>query len=475
MPKLRGLPLVEIAGPRAFPLVDPTRSVLRFLADPLDSLLELSARYGSIAAVSDRHAELVCAFGATLNHEVLTQPTAFEHDSALPFSAPKGSAFERFNRAMIFMNGDAHKRVRRLLAPAFQKSALDGYADAIVSMAKLELDRWRTEATYDVAHALRELTLRVAMRCLFGVDVGASTEQLGTLAARQLECLASPLTVVLPAAIPGLPYHELVETCERLEQRMRALIAARRASSNDATDALSLLLSASGGEAGLSDDELIGQMNTLFVAGHETTATTLAWTLLLLARHPSVLDAVTSEIDEVLGDREPGPSVLDAMPVLDAVVKESLRLLPSAPVLFTRVLAREARLGPHVLPAGAGVVLSPLVTHRDPSVFARPKAFEPERWKHEQPTTYEYVPFGAGSRMCLGAGFANLALRLLLPMVLRRFSFVLDADQVVRAHVRGITMAPKGGIRARVERRSIGDRAAIQRSKPGPMDALVEW
>jgi cytochrome P450 len=465
--------LVDIRGPRAIALIDPTRSILRFLADPLAPLLSLSERFGPIAAVSDGHPELVCAFGAQLNHEVLTQPGAFEHDSALPFSAPKGSAFERFNRAMIFMNGDEHRRVRRLLAPAFQKSALDAYAASIVAVAKLELARWRTGERVDVAHALRELTLRVALRCLFGVDIGESTEQLGRLAARQLECLASPFSVLLPARIPGTPYAELIETCERLEARMRGLIDARRRSSAAPDDALSLLLTASGDDA-LDDDELIGQMNTLFVAGHETTATTLAWTVLLLARHPAALDAVTDEIEATLGDDDPTPDALSALGALDRVTKESLRLLPPAPVLFTRVLSREAKLGPHTLPAGAGVVLSPLVTQRDPSVFERPSAFVPERWKGAQPTTYQYIPFGAGARMCLGAAFANMALRLLLPMVLRRFSIVLDPDQAVAAHVRGITMAPKGGLFGRIERRARGERARAPVTARGPIDALIE-
>jgi cytochrome P450 len=201
----------------------------------------------------------------------------------------------------------------------------------------------------------------------------------------------------------------------------------------------------------------------LLIAAHETSSHTLSWTLLLLSQHPEVLGALLAELDAKLGGSAPTLEQLGQLPVLDSVVKESMRLLPATPFLFFRRATGSFELGPYTLPEKAVVLLSPLVTHREPSLYPEPLRFWPERWKTLSPSTYEYLPFGAGPRMCIGASFANMALRVLLALLVQRFRFTLSPDARVSRLVRGITLGPKHGLPMRIDAQ---DRRS---APPGPV------
>ncbi|MFZ5441162.1 MAG: cytochrome P450 [Myxococcota bacterium] len=436
---------VDIRGARA--LVPPL-NVLRFFGDPVGMMLELERTHGPIAAVVDRRATLICAFGAALNQEVMTQPALFAHSTEFPVKSPPGSSLARFNQVLPFSNGEEHRRRRRLMQPAFQKAAIEGYAPDVVRVTDALLARWPLLTPVDVAAKVRELTAAIAIRALFGLDALDEQEDLAHVEASLLAALSSPLTIALPFAIPGLPFHRALALSSRVEQRLRELITARRAQGEGGTDALSRLMFAKDEDgASLSDDELVGECNGLFVAGYDTGAQTLAWTLFLLAQHPAALGALQEELDATLHGAPPTPADFARLPKLDAVIKESMRLLPAAPMLFMRVAQQQAKLGPHVVPKGTTLVLSPLVTHRAPERFPEPSRFLPDRWVGLEPSAYEYLPFGAGARMCLGAPLANLVLRLVLPMLLQRFRFELVAGSDVSRGMHGIALAPKHGLR----------------------------
>lgn len=447
MPKLTGFAPVPIRGPRAVPLVGPFANILRFFGDPVGRGLALQREFGDVAAVTDRNPALVCAFGAERNREVLSTSALFQHNTELLFDVPEDAAVRRLNTSLVLMNGDQHRRQRRLMSPAFTKAATDAYRDDIVAVADAMLGRWPAGQTADVSDLLLELTLCVAVRCLFGVDVAEGALELGRLGVAQLDGLTSPLAMLFPFRVPGTPYNTLMEGSEQLEARLRAIIAEKRARPAGGRDALSLMIRANDEDgSAFTDTELVGQASLLFIAGHETTSNTLAWTLFLLEQHPRVLGDLLDELEGKLRGDAPTAAQAAELPLLDRVIKESMRILPTTPVLFIRVCAREAPLGPYVLPAAANVVLSPLITHRDPDRFPEPARFRPERWEGLTPSLHEYLPFGAGPRMCLGVGFANLALRLLLPMILRRYRFTLAHGARVSRKVRGITLGPKHGM-----------------------------
>lgn len=467
------LPAVDIRGPKAPPLIGPMGGVLRFFADPVQEMLTLHRTYGDVATVSDKNAALVCAFGAAHNQHVMTSTSTFEHLSEIPVRPRPGSAFARMSNTVIFKNGEAHRLRRRQIMPAFSKSAVDGYAPQIVEVADALVSRWPTGDVIDIAPLLRDLTAGVALRCLFGLRVDDAGE-LGRISVEILSTIAHPLAMLLPLQLPGTPYRKGHVLAEQIDKRIRALIALKR-QDPQGTDALSRLIHAKDEEgAPLSDDELVSESNTLFSAGFDTSAHTLAWTLFLLAARPRVLDDVVAELDDVLRGAPPSPEHLPSLVHLDRALKESMRLLPVAVLLFMRVVAEEgAKLGGVALPKGAQLTLSPLVTHRDPHLFPAPLRFSPARWERVEPSIFEYMPFGGGARMCIGASFATLALRLMLARILQSVRPSLPSGARVDYAVRGPAMGPKGGLRLRLETPARSSPPLIERPR-GTITRLVE-
>lgn len=451
MPRLTGLAPVSVRGPRALPFIGVQANALRLLADPIGRMIALHRDYGDIAAIADGSPVLVCAFGADRNREVLANPAVFEHDDGVFFKTRPGSPLHTLAKGLVFQTGETHRRHRRLMMPALQKSAIDGYAPDIVAETDRALRTWPVGQVADIAVLTRDLVQRIAVRCLFGLDPDRGDRGLGALAAELTDLITSPLAVALPFDIPGTPHARLIRLSARVLALLQALLDDKRRHLDGARDAFALMVRAGEGDASpLSDEELLGEALTLFVAGHDTQARTLAWTLFLLERHPKVLADVVDEVDAVLGGAPPAPEHLPRLVLVDRVLKESMRVLTPAPVTFIRVCQTEARLGPHTLPRGASVLLSPFVTHRDPGLFPEPARFRPQRWEHLQPTPHEYLPFGAGPRMCIGAGFAAMAMRLVLPMILQRFRLALVHGARVSRVVRGNILAPRHGLPMRV-------------------------
>jgi cytochrome P450 len=256
--------------------------------------------------------------------------------------------------------------------------------------------------------------------------------------------------MLFPFRVPGTPYARFLSVSDRFEARLKRLIEERRATPGG-RDVLSLLIGARDDEAGkLSDAELLGHTAVLFVAAYETTANTLLWTLLLLSQHPRVLADLEEELRSALHGAAPSLDQVAGLPLLDAVVKESMRLLPAVAFLFFRRAQEPISLGGLELPAGATFLISPVVAHRDPALFPDPLEFRPERWRGLDPSPYQYFPFGAGPRMCIGAPFATQSIRILLATMLQRFRFEPVPGTRVDRMVRGITMGPKRAVPMRV-------------------------
>jgi cytochrome P450 len=205
-----------------------------------------------------------------------------------------------------------------------------------------------------------------------------------------------------------------------------------------------LLLQAHDKSGLVSDSELVGQTNLLLLASYETTTTALTWTLFLLAQHPRVAQDLHDELKSVLRGDPPTLEQLDKLALLDAVIKESLRILP--PVIYnTRTAVKPFALGPHHLDTGATVGFSHYITHHLPELFPDPEKFMPERWLSCDPSPYEYLPFGAGSRTCIGAAFALMLTKIAVAIILQRFSIaVVDDSLIDRKGL--ITLAPKFGM-----------------------------
>ncbi|MCX4241154.1 cytochrome P450 [Paraliomyxa miuraensis] len=445
-------PVSTIPGLRPLPLVGDRLALVRLFRNPLEVLLGLHREHGSIAALSHEPL-LVCAFGPELNQQILPHAREFEHFTELPVRIPPGSAAERMNGNLTVMTGERHQAHRRLMMPAFQRMAVRAHRDDMVQIVEQHIARWSVGTTVDLANELQELTLTVMLRCLFGVRLGDDPHDVLRLLGKELlGMFTSPATILLPLDLPFTPYGKFMRVCERIVTRMHELV--EQAREREGHDVLSTLVRTHDEDGTrLTDTELVGHMILLVIAGHETSANALLWTLLLLPQHPRIHQELCEELDGALHGDAPTVEQLTRLPLLDAVVKESMRLMPPTYMMFMRRANGDFELGPYPMPTGTTLLLSALVTHRMPSVWPDPERFDPERWQSRRPTPFEYLPFGAGPRLCLGATFAEQEVRVLLAVMLQRVRLRPVDGLRVDPKGRGITMGPKDAVPVRVEAR----------------------
>lgn len=358
---------------------------------------------------------------------------------------------------LLTSEGDAWLRQRRLMQPAFQRDRLERYAVSFVEFAEQWAKKWRPDQVIDTHSEMRQLTLRIAARTLFGGDVQAEGMEVAHALAAIGDAFARRLFSVfrVPESWPTPANVRAWRAIRRLDEIVYGLINQRRAEKEkgDRDDLLSLLLHARDVDdgKGMSDKQLRDEAMTLFLAGHETTALALTWTLDLLAGHPDVQDRLRSELLEVLGDREPTCADLPRLRYAEMVVTESMRLRPPAYVVG-RQAAEAVEVGGYVIPANGTVIMPQYVVHRDPRYFPDPERFDPLRWAdglRERIPKYAYYPFGGGPRVCIGNAFAMMEAVLVLAALCRRWRFAKTTTDPVKYRPR-MTLVPAVPVSLRV-------------------------
>lgn len=390
-----------------------------------------------------------------LNHPDLIREVLIEKAANYSKNALTQKSLRPFlGNGLLLSEGELHRQQRKLMQPAFHSRRIESYAQFMVEHATQVLDGWRAGQERDLAAEMMKLTLTIVGRTLLGVDVSADAQRVGQLVTAMLHH-ANETTrrlVQLPDWVPTARSRHRRSTVRELHALMHKIIDERRRSGRDHGDLLSmLLLTRDESGAGMSDEQVRDEALTMILAGHETTANTLAWSLSLLARNQPIAEAVHTELATVLAGRPPTLSDLPQLPLVDQVIKESLRLYPPAPV-FTRQPLAETELGGYAIAADAILVTSPYFLHRDPRLFAEPLRFWPERWAgglERSLPRCSYFPFGAGPRVCIGQQFALLEARLLLALLLSRFRFALAPGQTVEEEA-VVTLRPKNGLRMRL-------------------------
>ena len=366
-------------------------------------------------------------------------------------------------RGLLTTDGEYHRRMRRLVQPAFAKKRVEGYAEVMVGHTRELLAGWQPGARLDIAREMQQLTLRIVAQALFDVDLQAEQPDLSR--AFQL-VIENPSQIpwslnALHLDLPFLPYGKYMAGRRALDGYVYGLIARRRDEGRDRGDVLSMLLAARDEDgAGLTDEEIRDQTMTLFAAGHETTANALAWTFYLLSEHPDVRAKLCIELADVLGSRDPEPDDLARLPYLDWVVNESMRLYPPAWMQGRRA-SEPFELEGYRFPTGTIAMLSQWVIHRLPDVWGDPDRFRPERWdpaRGEEVPPGAYFPFGGGPRTCIGMPFAQIEARLLLATILQRFTPKLVSGYPVVPRPR-VTLKPKYGIAMTLEPARVPARA----------------
>lgn len=433
-----------IPGPPAMPLLGRRGNYLRYFRDPIGSMRAYYATYGSVVAFIHGSPEWVFAFGPEYNHQILTNPDVF-HASLLSLPAPSDSSLRRLTVGLLSMNGEIHRQQRRLILPAFHRHAVANYYVMMQHLTQKMLDQWSTHQSINITDSLRQLTMQIVLATLFGIESDRDTYALARQLGTWLRLFTADAVHQLPIALPGLPYRHLLDVSARLETALHQIIAEKRANLEQHQDMLATLIQARDEDGtSMTDMELIGQANLLFIAGHETSTNALTWTLFLLAQHPSIHADLVDELTSVLQGDPPTIEQMAQLPLLDSVVKESLRLLPPASA-FGRFCTTTVRLGPYTLPKGSYVTISPYITHQQPDLYPEPKRFLPDRWARIDPSPYEYLPFSAGPRMCLGSTFAMLEIKLVIAMLLQRYRLTLAPNARIDRQLR-LTLSPKHGM-----------------------------
>lgn len=358
--------------------------------------------------------------------------------------------------SLLQIDGMKHQQRRKLLMPPFHGSSIQAYGQIVVDITQQVMAQWQPQQVFPIHLAMQDITLRVILRAVFGLQGGDRAEQLRLKLSELLNAFNSPLLSTClffkPLQLdwgPWSPWGQFLRRKRAIDQLLLAEIADRRQQPPQ-DDVLSLLLAARDetGQA-LTDSELRDELMTLLFAGHETTASALAWAIYWIHHEAGVRDRLLAELAE-LGPN-PDPMAVAKLPYLSAVCNETLRIYPVALFTFGRVLKQPfTLLGYDLKP---GTLLSPCIylVHRDPAVYTEPDQFKPERFLDRQFSPYEFIPFGGSNRRCVGYAFALFEMKVVLAEMLRTQEFSLVSQRPAVPERRGVAFAPSEGIRVTVK------------------------
>ncbi|WP_327696134.1 cytochrome P450 [Streptomyces sp. NBC_00459] len=459
-------------GPTGHPLLG---SALDLRRDPLGTFVGAQREHGDVVRLAagppGLRTVMYCVFSPEGAQQVLaTQAANFRKDNVF---------YEEIRQTggngLLTSQDDVYLRQRRLIQPLFTKKRVDGYAATIIGEAEATAERWRNTPDVDVVREMDRLAMRAVSRVLFGADVEAAVDVIHAnfpvisayIAGRAYAPIRLPRTWPTPSNRRAEAATRAVyEVCDRI-------IATRRSNGSEAADEaagadlLSLLSQAQNEEDGSLDaTELRDQVLVFLLAGHETTATSLAFALRLLACHPEARARVQEEIDALPPGEPYTAATVDRLPYLTQVLKETMRLYPAAPLMGRRAVA-ETEIDGHIIPAGADVLISPWVTHRHPAHWDTPDRFDPDRFTPDQETArhrYAWLPFGGGPRACIGRHFSMLESVLALAVLLREYD--VEAPTAEMPVTAAVTLQAAG--EARVGLRARGRGLASKSVRPYP-------
>jgi cytochrome P450 len=437
----------------------------RFIEEPLPLLLEGYERYGPIFTLRVLHSNVVFMLGPAANHYITVS------------HAPNFLWRESHFRDLIALLGDGllttddphHRRSRAIMLPAFHRERIAASIDVMVSETERALEGWREGGHVDLYMWTRRLATRVAMRALFGIDPDGSIARSVDAAAMFEQALSFYSSSYQYRFIRGplTPWARLQDASRKLNRMLYGEIARRRATGERGHDVLSLLLDAADedGER-LTDEQVRDEMMTLLFAGHDTTTSTVSFMFYELARSPHLADLLADEQRMSLRHGVPSASQLMSgeLTQLEMTLDETLRKYPPAWV-GPRKSVEPFEFGGHTVPANAYVNYSSWASHHLPDVFPEPEAFRPERFTPEAKAELPkgaYIPFGGGSRTCIGMRFGQLEVRTIATLIVRRFKLELPHDFALEFRQMP-TISPREGLPMIVRERSSQDRAQRQR------------
>jgi cytochrome P450 len=423
------------------------RRTRQFESEPLPLLLDMYERYGPVFSMRLLYLPIVFALGPEANHFITVS-----HASSFRWrEGSMGDLIPLLGDGLLTTDGDYHRRARRIMLPAFHRERLAESTAIMSSEAAAAVENWRPGERLDLYASTRRLALRVAMRALFGFDPdrGGRDAQMAERFEETLGYWGKDYVLQMLRG-PGSPWRAMNRSRAYLDRVIFEEIGRRRASGERGVDILSLLMDAEDEDGSrLSDQELRDQVMTLMFAGHDTATSTVTFLFYELARNTAEQAPLVAERDSVVGDRSPGAEELvGALPRLDMALDETLRMYPPAWIGPRRSVEPFELHGIRV-PGGAFVNYCSWASHRLPEVFPEPERFRPDRFAPEAKAALPkgaYVPFGGGSRTCIGMRFGQLEVKAIAAEILRRWRLEL-AEPGREVSIRQMpTLSPRGGL-----------------------------
>lgn len=408
---------------------------------PLAALEVFQRELGDVFRVSLPGFNPIILVGPEANRFVLV-----EHRDDLRWRAERDPITRLLRDGLLVVDGDWHDTLRGHMNPAFHRRMLTGYVQAMQHYTDQVSAAWDSSPR-DMLAEIRRVTLLILVSTMFGADLSQELARLWPAVIGLLQYISPGLWLIWR----DIPRPGSARAIRQIDDYLYRIIRARRTKANpgEATDLLGALIAT----PGLTDEIIRDQLLTMLIAGHDTATALLAWVLYLLGRHPAVMAQVRAEVERVLEGSLPTLEGLTQLRYLDAVINEALRLYPPLH-LGLRTAALDLEFQGYRIPAGARVLYSPYLTHRQPHLWPNPACFNPERFSAEQSRSrppYSFVPFGGGSRVCIGAAFAQVEAKVIVARLLQQFELELVQPNV-HLHM-GVTLEPRPGVMMIARRR----------------------
>lgn len=449
-----------INGPQSSPLIQ----LLNWIFRPLDFLEECDRKYGDMFNLNLMGLPPFTVVSNPQGIEEILSVDAKKFDVG---RTNELAASLLGANSLVLLDGEPHRRQRKLMMPPFHGEKVKSYAQTICQITDKVTSRWQEQQTFVAQKAMQDITLETILHVVFGLSEGERYQQIKPPLIELLDATGSPLkasVIFLPFLQLDLgkwsPWGKVVRRRQKIYDLLQAEIDERRANpESSGNDVLSLMMSARDEQGeGLSDIELKDQMMTLLVAGHETTATALSWALYWIHKLPEVKQKLLAELDSL--DPDADPLAISRLPYLTAVCNETLRIYPVAFIAFLRWAKSPIEVMGHQFKAEQ--MLAPMIylTHHREDLYPEPKQFKPERFLERQYSIYEFLPFGGGNRRCIGYALALLEMKLVLAKILTGWDLSLTNARPILPRRRGATIAPSNGVPLTVN----GKRERIERS-----------
>ncbi|MET0593107.1 MAG: cytochrome P450 [Polyangiaceae bacterium] len=450
------LPLASAPGPRGIPLFGSLFDAWR---DPLHLLSTGAREHGDVVRYRFAVFDYVLVSGADEIQHILVKNQK---------NYTKSRSYQGLKLVLgdglLTSEGEFWRRQRRLAQPAFHAQKLRSLATTMAGLTADSVARWnalpQSGRTLDMHAEMMRLTFRIVGKTLFGSDVEGDAQAIGKALTTAMQFANDHIETLqlIPVWLPlpkNIRFREAQGTLDALVYR---LIDEHRGAEGRGGDLLSMLMAVTDeGDGGkMTPRQLRDEVMTLVLAGFETTANALSWTLYLLAKHPEVAARLEEEASRVLGNREPGFEDVPQLEYTERVLQESMRLYPPA-WCFERQAVEDDEIGGYAIPKGTTIAICPYVLHRNPAIWENPDKFDPDRFLPERSndrSRFAYLPFGDGPRICIGKAFAMMEMKIVLAMIARSFRMQMATSERVEIDPR-ITLRPRNGVRMTITPRSV--------------------